>query len=181
MEYHKEGARTARVRPIPEGYHAVTPYLCIQGAASAIEFYKRAFGAREVMRLGAPEGKIGHAEIAVSDSRIMLADEYPEMNFRSPRSIGGSPVHIHLYVDDVDSTAGRRRQRESAETGGGSVLRRPERQPGGSFWARVACRNPQGRPLCGGNRKAGRRTERLTSTGRKPMWSRDARSGSCDE
>ncbi len=95
---------TARVRPIPEGYHAVTPYLCIQGAASAIDFYKQAFRASEVMRLGAPGGKIGHAEIAIGDSRIMLADEYPGMNFRSPRSIGGSPVHIRLYVDDVDST-----------------------------------------------------------------------------
>ncbi len=95
---------TARVRPIPEGYHAVTPYLCVTGAANAIEFYTQAFGAREVMRIGAPEGKIGHAEIAIGDSRIMLADEYPEMNFRSPRRIGGSPVHIHLYVEDVDST-----------------------------------------------------------------------------
>jgi PhnB protein len=95
---------TAKVRPIPEGYHAVTPYLCIQAAASAIEFYKLAFRAREVMRLGAPGGKIGHAEIAIGDSRIMLADEFPEINFRSPRAIGGSPVHIHLYVDDVDST-----------------------------------------------------------------------------
>jgi PhnB protein len=95
---------TARVSPIPEGYHAVTPYLCINGAARAIEFYKRAFGAGEVMRIGAPEGKIGHAEIAIGDSRIMLADEFPEMNFRSPGSIGGSPAHIHLYVDDVDST-----------------------------------------------------------------------------
>lgn len=95
---------TARVRAIPEGYHAVTPYLCVQGAASAIEFYRRAFGAREVMRIEAPGGKIGHAEVAIGDSRIMLADEYPEMNFRSPRAIGGSPVHIHLYVDDVDKT-----------------------------------------------------------------------------
>ncbi len=95
---------TARVRPIPEGYRAVTPYLCVQGAAHAIEFYKQAFGAREVMRVGAPGGKIGHAKIAIGDSRIMLADEFPDMNFRSPRSIGGSPVHLHLYVDDVDST-----------------------------------------------------------------------------
>jgi PhnB protein len=104
LEFQKEGAMTARVKPIPEGYHAVTPYLCVKDAASAIGFYKQAFGAREVMRIGAPGGKIGHAEIAISDSRIMLADEYPEINFRSPRAIGGSPVHIHLYVEDVDST-----------------------------------------------------------------------------
>lgn len=95
---------TAKVKTIPKGYHAVTPYLCVKGAASAIEFYKRAFGAKEVMRIEAPGGKIGHAEVAISDSHIMLADEYPEMNFRSPRAIGGSPVHIHLYVDDVDKT-----------------------------------------------------------------------------
>ena len=101
---HKEGAMTVSVRPIPVGYHAVTPYLCIHGAARAIEFYQQAFAAREVMRMGAPGGKIGHAEIAIGDSRIMLADEYPDMNFRSPRSIGGSPVHIHLYVEDVDFT-----------------------------------------------------------------------------
>ncbi len=102
--YHKEGAFTVRVRPIPEGYHAVTPYLCTQGTASAIGLYKQAFGAREVMRVGAPGGKIGHSEIAIGDSRIMLVDEYPDIHFRSPRSIGGSPVHIHLYVEDVDST-----------------------------------------------------------------------------
>lgn len=95
---------TAKVRPIPKGYHAVTPYLCVKGAASAIEFYKQAFGAKEVMRIGAPGGKIGHAEVAIGDSRIMLADEYSEMNFRNPRAIGGSPVHIHLYVNDVDKT-----------------------------------------------------------------------------
>jgi PhnB protein len=104
LEFHKEGTMTARVRPIPEGYHAVTPYLCIKGAARAIEFYTRAFGTREVMRVEAPGGKIGHAEIAIGDSRIMLADEYPDMNFRSPQSIGGSPVHLHLYVENVDST-----------------------------------------------------------------------------
>ena len=98
---------TAKVRPIPDGYHTVTPYLSIQGAATAIEFYQLAFRAREVMRIGVPGEKIGHAEIAIGDSRIMLADEYPDMNFRSPRSIGGSPVHIYLYVEDVDSTVKR--------------------------------------------------------------------------
>lgn len=92
-----------RVKAIPEGYHAVTPYLCVKGAADAIEFYRQAFGAKEVMRVGAPGGTVGHAEIAIDGSRIMLADEYPDMNFRSPQSIGGTPVHIHLYVEDVDS------------------------------------------------------------------------------
>jgi PhnB protein len=90
------------VKPIPEGYHAVTPYLSIKGAAGAIGFYQQAFGAKEVMRMPGPEGKVGHAEIQIGDSRIMLTDEHPEMNFRGPRSIGGTPVHIHLYVEQVD-------------------------------------------------------------------------------
>jgi PhnB protein len=107
VQTHKEGAVTVKARPIPEGYHTVTPYLCLQGAASAIEFFKQAFGAKEVMRMEAPGGKIGHAEVAIGDSRIMFADECPERNFRGPRSIGGSPVHMYLYVDDVDSTVKR--------------------------------------------------------------------------
>jgi len=94
-----------KVKPIPEGYHAVTPYLSVKGAAGAIEFYKKAFGAKEVMRMPGPGGTIGHAEIQIGNSRIMLADEYPDMNFRSPQSFGGSPVHIHLYVGDVDKVA----------------------------------------------------------------------------
>ena len=91
-----------KTRPIPKGYHAVTPYLSVQGAAGAIAFYKKAFGAKEVMRMPGPKGTIGHAEIQIGDSRIMLADEFPEMNFRAPRSIGGTPVNIHLYVQDAD-------------------------------------------------------------------------------
>jgi PhnB protein len=96
---------TSSVRPIPEGYHSVTPYLAVDGAARAIEFYKQAFGATEVMRMAAPGGKIGHAEIRIGDSRIMLADEYPDMDFRSPKAYGGSPVGLHLYVEDVDAVA----------------------------------------------------------------------------
>ena len=92
----------AKTRHIPKGYRAVTPYLSVQGAASAIAFYKKAFGAKEVMRMPGPRGTIGHAEIQIGDSRIMLADEFPEMNFRSPRSVGGTPVNIHLYVEAVD-------------------------------------------------------------------------------
>jgi PhnB protein len=91
-----------KTRPIPKGYHAVTPYLSVQGAADAIAFYKKVFGAEEVMRMPGPGGTIGHAEISISDCRIMLADECPEMNFRSPRSIGGTPAHVHLYAPDVD-------------------------------------------------------------------------------
>lgn len=95
----------AKTRQIPKGYHAVTPYLSVQGAANAIAFYKKAFGAKEVMHMPGPGGTIGHAEVQVGDSRIMLADEFPEMNFRSPRAIGGTPVTIHLYVQDADKVA----------------------------------------------------------------------------
>ena len=93
------------VKAIPEGYHSLTPYLIVSGAADAIEFYKKAFGARELMRISAPGGKVGHAEIEIGDSRIMLADEHPEMDARSPEAFGGTPVSLHLYVDDVDAVA----------------------------------------------------------------------------
>jgi PhnB protein len=92
-----------KVKPAPEGYHTVTPYLAVSGAAGAIEFYKRAFGATEVSRLSMPDGKIGHAEVQVGDSRIMLSDEFPEYGALSPQSLGGTPTSIHLYVEDVDS------------------------------------------------------------------------------
>ena len=91
------------VKAIPDGYHTATPYLIIKGAASAIEFYKKAFGATELMRMAQPNGHIGHAEIKIGDSPIMLADEYPEMGYRSPQSLGGSPVSILLYVENVDA------------------------------------------------------------------------------
>ncbi len=91
------------VKPVPEGYHTVTPYLIIQGASQALEFYKKAFAAEELVRMGGPDGKIGHAEIKIGDSMIMLADEHPEMGYRGPKAYGGSPVGIHLYIDDVDS------------------------------------------------------------------------------
>jgi PhnB protein len=90
---------------VPEGYHSVTPYLAVDDGARAIAFYKAAFGATEVMRMPGPGGKVGHAEIRIGDSRIMLADEYPDMGFRSPKTYGGSPVGLHLYVEDVDDVA----------------------------------------------------------------------------
>lgn len=89
-------------RAIPQGYHSVTPYLIIKGAADAIDFYKRAFGATEVMRMASPDGKIGHAEITIGDSHIMLADEYPQMGHRSPQSIGGTGVSLMVYLEGVD-------------------------------------------------------------------------------
>jgi PhnB protein len=91
------------VKPIPDGYHAVTPYLIVQGAAQAIDFYKTAFGATELMRIGGPDGKIGHAEIKIGDSAVMLADEHPDMGYRSPQSLGGTGVSLMVYVEQVDT------------------------------------------------------------------------------
>ena len=94
-------------KPIPEGYHAITPYLIVKRGAEAIEFYKRAFGAVEHERMEGPGGKIRHAEITIGDSRVMLADEHPEIGALGPATIGGSPVSIHLYVEDVDAVVGQ--------------------------------------------------------------------------
>jgi PhnB protein len=90
-------------KAIPEGYHTVTPYLIVKGAARALEFYKKAFNAQELFRLEGPGGSVGHAEIQIGDSRIMLADEFPDMGARSPDTIGGSPVGLCLYVEEVDA------------------------------------------------------------------------------
>jgi len=107
----------ARVQPIPKGYHDVTPYLSVQGAAQAIEFYKKAFGAAEVMRMPGPEGKLGHAEIRIGGSRVMLSDEYPEMDFMGPQTRGGTSVHLHVYLKDVDRVI------ERAVAAGAKLLR----------------------------------------------------------
>jgi PhnB protein len=94
------------VKPIPEGYHTLTPYLIFKGASEAIAFYKKAFGASETLRLEG-EGKVRHAEIKIGDSVLMLADEHPELNALSPKTIGGSPVTLHYYVEDVDAAVAR--------------------------------------------------------------------------
>ena len=95
------------VKPVPEGYHAVTPYLILNAAGDAIAFYRKALGAEEVMRMDDPSGKIRHAEISIGGSRIMLADEHPDIQALSPKTIGGSPVSIHLYVENVDAAIER--------------------------------------------------------------------------
>ena len=95
------------VKHVPEGYHTATPYLIIKGASEAIEFYRKAFGAVEVMRFPAPDGSVGHAEIKIGDSHLMLADEYPEMEYVSPTTRGGTPVSILLYVPDADAVFNR--------------------------------------------------------------------------
>lgn len=97
----------AQVKPIPTGYHSVTPYLVVDDANRAIEYYKQAFGAQEIHRMQGPGGKVGHAEIKIGDSMIMLSDEMPGQGARSPKSLGGSPVSIFLYVEDIDSVFNR--------------------------------------------------------------------------
>ena len=94
----------AKINPIPEGYRTVTPYLIIRDAARAIEFYVKAFGAKEVMRMPLPDGKLAHAEIQIGDSMIMMADENPEWGAKSPQALNGTPVGVFLYVPDVDAT-----------------------------------------------------------------------------
>jgi PhnB protein len=105
------------VKAIPDGYEAAIPYLSCKGAAGAIEFYKKAFGATELMRMAQPDGRVGHAEIQIGAAKIMIADEFPEMDVKSPQSIGGTPVGIHVYVADVDAVASR------ASAAGAKILR----------------------------------------------------------
>ena len=107
-----------KAKPIPDGFHGAIPYLCCRNASSALEFYKKAFGATETMRMADPSGRIGHAEIKIGDALIMLADEHPEIDVRSPQALGGSPVGIHIYVEDVDATASR-------AVAAGATLQRP--------------------------------------------------------
>jgi PhnB protein len=106
--HHRLGTETeteasmSTAKPVPPGHHTVTPYLAIKNALRALEFYTKAFGAAEVYRLVMPDGRLGHAEIRLGDSLIMLADEFPEYGGKAPDTLGGSPVALHLYVDDVD-------------------------------------------------------------------------------
>lgn len=102
---------------IPPGYEAVVPYLIVQGAAAAIDYYKKAFGAKEVMRMPGPDGKIGHADLIIGGGHVMLADESPQMGHRGPTSFGGSPVSLCLYADDVDSVV------KQAVAAGGTLTR----------------------------------------------------------
>jgi PhnB protein len=108
---------TSKVNPVPEGKSAPTPYLAVRNGAAAIDFYKSVFGAVETLRIQEESGRIGHAELAIGQGGIMLSDEYPEMDVRGPETIGGTPVTLHLYVDDVDATV------ERAVAAGAKVLR----------------------------------------------------------
>src|SRR5262245_49552400 len=112
----KEGDAMA-VKPIPEGYHTLTPYLVMSGAAEALEFYKKAFGAVELLRMDGPEGKIMHAEIKIGDSIVMIGEECPQAGYKGPKSLGGSSVGLMLYVEGVDAAFAR------AVEAGGTVVR----------------------------------------------------------
>ena len=112
----------ATAKPIPDGYPRVTPYLHVDGASKAIEFYRTVFGAKERMRMAGPDGRIGHAELEIGNSMIMVADEHPDMNVRGPKSIGGTPVTVLVYVEDVD------RAFERALKAGAKELRPVENQ-----------------------------------------------------
>ena len=112
----------AKVKPIPDGYPQITPYLIVDGAGAAIEFYGKVLGTTERMRMPGPDGKVGHAELQLGDSVIMLADEFPDMGSPSPKSVGGTPVTIMVYVEDVDSVFDR------AISAGATSLRPVENQ-----------------------------------------------------
>lgn len=107
-------------KPIPDGYHTVTPYLILDRAADAIEYYKKAFGAKELFQLPMPDGRIGHAELMIGNSPIMLADEHPQMGYRSPKAYGGTPVSLAIYVEDVDTFFAR-------AVAAGATVQRPVR------------------------------------------------------
>lgn len=113
-----------RVNPIPSGYHTATPYLTVDDCARAIDFYKRAFSAQEIMRMEGPPGKIGHAEIKIGDSAIMLADEMPGGTNRAPKSLGGTTAGIFLYVSDVDAS-----YKKAVDAGAKGFM-----QPADMFW-----------------------------------------------
>jgi PhnB protein len=112
----------AAVQPIPEDYPQVTPYLCVDGASAAIEFYGRVLGTTERLRMQTPAGTVSHAELQLGDALIMLADEFPELGVRSPKAFGGSPVTLSVYVEDVDAVF------ERAVRAGAKVLRPLEDQ-----------------------------------------------------
>jgi PhnB protein len=110
------------VKPIPDDYPRVTPYLIVAGASAAIDFYSSVLGATERVRMNGPDGRVGHAELGVGESVIMLADENPEMDIRGPRTVGGTPVTLHVYVEDADAAF------ERAVQGGAKALRPVEEQ-----------------------------------------------------
>ena len=126
----RRAAPKKKVSPVPAGYHTVTPYLVCRNASEAIEFYKKAFGAKEKMRMAGPDGKVAHAEIRIGDSHVMLGDEAPEFGARAPQTVGGSPVHIFLYLPNVDKVFAQ-------ATAAGATAEMP---PTDMFWGDRYCK-----------------------------------------
>ena len=125
-------AAKKKVSPVPKGYHTVTPYLVLKNTGDALAFYTKALGAKEIMRMPGPDGRIAHAEIQIGDSRIMLGDETPERGTHAPESVGGTPVHIFLYLPDVDKTFAQ------ATSAGATVEMPPMDMFWGDRYAKVA-------------------------------------------
>ncbi|PYV08375.1 MAG: glyoxalase [Acidobacteria bacterium] len=120
-----------KAKPVPEGYHSATPYLIVRDAARAIDFYRKAFGATELVRMPGPDGRLMHAEMRIGDSVIMLSDEFPERGALSPQSLGGAGVGIFLYLDDVDAHF------EQAVSAGAKVLVPVEDMFWGDRWGQI--------------------------------------------
>ena len=119
-------------KPIPEGYHTITPYLAVDDASKAIEFYKRAFGAKEEVRMPTPDGKIAHAELAIGDSKVMLSDPFPQQSTKPPKEVNGTTASVFMYVQDVDATV------KKAADAGATVTMEPEDQFWGDRFGSVA-------------------------------------------
>ena len=141
----------SKVSYIPKDYNSVTPYLIVKDAAKAIDYYKKVFGATETVRMNGPDGKVGHAELKIGNSHIMLADENPSMGpgHTSAATVGGSPVSLYVYLPDVDSVVKTRGGGggENSEAGAGPILRRPQWLPSGSVWTFVGHRHACGRRI----------------------------------
>ena len=165
-------AAKKRVAAIPAGYHTVTPHLVCRGAAKAIEFYKKAFGAKERLRMSAPDGSVAHAEITIGNSTVMLGDEAPQMGATAPQTIGGTAVSIFIYTDGrrqaVREGDGRRRDRRSAADR--HVLGRPLRQAHRSLRPQVVDGDARRGRLEEGNGQAHRRRVRRIKRGYSVLW-----------
>ena len=150
----------ATVKAIPDGYHNVTPYLFIRGAGAAIDFYKKAFGAKELVRMSGPIGQVMHAELQIGDSIVMLADENPKMGAMSPQTAGGISISLHIYTEHVDhvvrESSGNRRQTLAARAK--PILRGPQRHSDRPVRAHVVDSNPRGRCVPGRDEKTNGRS-----------------------
>ena len=155
------------VKSVPEGYPSLSPYLIVRDGAAAIDFYQKVFGATLRMKLDAPGGRVGHAELEIGNGLVMLADEHPEMGALAPTTIGGTPVGLHLYLEDVDAVA-------TKAIAAGATLKRPvESQSTATGSARLSIRSA----ISGTSRRMSRMCRRRRSAGAPPRWPRNTREG----